>query len=56
MVGYRASSSLNVTVRDITKVGDILDQATTAGANNISGVNFTVDNSDPIEDQARQGW
>jgi len=54
VVGYRASSSLNVTVRDITKVGDILDQATTAGANNISGVNFTVDNSDPIEDQARQ--
>jgi uncharacterized protein YggE len=54
VVGYRASSSLNVTVRDITKVGDILDQATAAGANNISGVSFTVDDSDPIEDQARQ--
>ena len=48
--GYRVSSTLSVTIRDIDRVGEVLDAAVAAGANQVYGVNFTI--ADEIKWQA----
>jgi uncharacterized protein YggE len=47
---YRVSNMVQVTIRDLEKVGDVLDAVIEAGANNIWGVSFSVD--DPTAAQA----
>ncbi|HZY40431.1 MAG TPA: SIMPL domain-containing protein [Anaerolineae bacterium] len=51
---YHASASLSVTIRDISQVGAVLDKAVTAGANNISGVSFSVADTTKLEATARE--
>jgi uncharacterized protein YggE len=51
---YHASSSLNVTIRDLSKVGATLTAAIAAGANNVSGVSFSVADSSRLEAAARE--
>ena len=45
IAGYRVSNQVNVKIRDISQVGDVLAAVTEAGANAIYGVNFTVSTS-----------
>jgi uncharacterized protein YggE len=54
IVGYWATNSLNVTVKDVDQVGDILDAAIAAGANTIDGIRFDVNDNSALEDQALQ--
>lgn len=54
IVGYHVSNQLNVTIRDISKVGDVLSQAAAAGANNIYGVTFAVSDPAALEAIARE--
>jgi len=42
-----------VTVRDVNQIGDVLDKAVAAGANNIYGVNFSVEDTAKLEADAR---
>lgn len=51
--GWEASNMVNVTVRDVTAVGDVVDAATSAGATNIGGITFRVDDPAEAEAQAR---
>lgn len=51
---YRVSNMLNVEVRDLDKLGEILDAAVEAGANQMYGVSFTVANDEAWESEARQ--
>jgi len=44
---------INVTIRDINQIGEILAAVTEAGANNIYGVNFTVSDPAALEAEAR---
>ena len=41
-ITYAVDNTVYVTVRDLTKMGEILDAATAAGANSISGIQFDV--------------
>lgn len=52
-VSYRVSNQVEVTVRDVSQLGDILDKAVAAGANNIYGVNFSVEDTSKLEADAR---
>ncbi len=45
LIGFQVQNSLVVTVRDITKVGDVIDAAMGVGANEIDDVAFTVSDS-----------
>jgi uncharacterized protein len=54
IVGYRVSNNLTVRIRDLKRVGAILDQVVTLGANSISGPDFTVADPAPLEDKARE--
>ncbi len=51
---YRVSNQVNVTIRNLDKVGVVLDAAMQAGANNIYGVNFSLADSSQAESQARK--
>ncbi|MGD0019206.1 MAG: SIMPL domain-containing protein [Candidatus Limnocylindrales bacterium] len=54
LTGYQFSNSLKVTVRDLTKVADVIDDSSTAGATIIQGISFRLDNPKSVETQARQ--
>lgn len=43
---FMADNTVYVTMHDITKIGDILDSAISAGANNIYGISFDVQNKE----------
>jgi uncharacterized protein YggE len=42
IVGYTCSNTIRVTVKNLNKVGEIIDAAVTAGANQISSLQFTI--------------
>ena len=52
-IGYEASNQLTVKLRDVKRAGELLDQMAAAGATNISGPNFTIDDPAPLLVQAR---
>jgi uncharacterized protein YggE len=51
---YEVSAGLTVIVRDIDSVGTVLDGAVEAGANNVWGISFYVDDPSSAASQARQ--
>lgn len=54
--GYQVSANLTVKVREFDKVNQVVDQATAKGANNIGGIQLTVDETKQKEllQQARE--
>lgn len=51
--GWAASEQLNVTVRDLAKVGNILQAAVGAGANQAGEVSFRVNDPETLQADAR---
>jgi len=54
IVGYTINQDLKVKIRDLSKIGEILSQAVSYGANNVSGPNFTVDDKEVYVERARE--
>ncbi len=54
IIGYEVSQSIEIKVRDLEKAGELLSLVGSTGASNISSLNFTVDNPDEINRQARE--
>jgi uncharacterized protein YggE len=52
--GYRVYNTLNVSVRDLSKVSNVLDAAVEAGASDVQGINFTVENPKKYTEEARR--
>jgi len=52
ITGYQASLSVRVKVRDISKLGEVISAANAAGANDISGPSFTIDDPAPARAKA----
>lgn len=53
IVGYTINQTITVKVRDFAKIGDILSGVAAKGANNVSGLNFTLHDKDAAENEAR---
>ncbi len=53
IIGYEATQTVDVKIRDIDTVGDLLTGIGTTGVTNISGPNFSIENEDKLKDQAR---
>ncbi|WP_434046663.1 MULTISPECIES: SIMPL domain-containing protein [Sorangium] len=51
---YRVSNTVTAVIRNLDQVGAVLDAVTSAGANNVWGVSFDLDKTDPLEAQARE--
>lgn len=54
ITGYSASTNLLIKVKSIDKINEVIDIATNNGANQISGVNFEVEDKLKAENEARQ--
>jgi hypothetical protein len=52
--GYTASESITVKVRNTDSVGDLMQALGATGVSNLSGPNFTIDNQDALQMQARK--
>jgi len=53
IIGYQVSQTLRVKIRDLTKVGDVLDRATALGVNQVGSLNFTFNDPENLKAQAR---
>jgi len=53
-VQYRVSNTVTVIIRDLDKVGEVLDASIKAGANNIFGVEFLLDDATTVRSEARK--
>ena len=53
ITGYQASNTVNLKVRDIGKLGKVLDALVASGANQVNGPSFEVDKPDDAYDEAR---
>lgn len=51
--GYQVSNQLSVKVRDLDKLGSMLDAFVAAGATNLNGPSFTIDDDAVLKRQAR---
>lgn len=52
--GFEASETVEVTIRDLKKVGEVVSRATVEGVNQAGGVNFEVDDIEKVRLEAQQ--
>ena len=53
LIGYRAQNQVNIRFRDIANAGRILDALVAAGANEINGPSFEIEQPEAALDEAR---
>lgn len=51
---YQASNNVSVKLRNIDKTGEVLDALVAAGANNLNGPNFSIENDEAAKAEARK--
>ncbi len=54
IVGYQVSNSVRITVRDIGRLGAILDEVVSLGANDVGSIEFGVAEPEAMKDEARK--
>jgi uncharacterized protein len=52
--GYRVNNQVQVLARDLDRLGEILDQLVTLGANEMGGLSFEVSKAETLRDEARK--
>lgn len=53
LVGYEVQQSLHVKIRDMAKIGQIIEGATEFGANQVGDLQFTIGKEDELKKEAR---
>ncbi|MDE1975015.1 MAG: SIMPL domain-containing protein [Patescibacteria group bacterium] len=53
LTGYDVSETIQIKLRDLSKAGSLLTALGAAGVSNLNGPNFTVDNPDSVQAEAR---
>ena len=53
ITGYQASNTVNVKLREVAKMGKVLDALVASGANQVNGPSFGIDDPEPLHDRAR---
>lgn len=51
--GFAASESIEVTIRELKNVGEVLARATAEGVNQVGGLSFTVDKPEALQQEAQ---
>ncbi len=54
VLGYQVHNTVTVKIRSVGQTGDLLDQVVDAGANNMSGISFMIEDPKALEQQARE--
>ncbi len=50
--GYEVRQELTIKIRDLEKIGQVVQAATAQGANQIGGISFTIDDQEALKAQA----
>jgi len=53
ITGYQAANTVSVKVREIARLGEVLDALVASGANQVDGPYFAIDEPEPVYDRAR---
>jgi len=53
ITGYQAANTVSITVREIARLGAVLDALVASGANQVNGPYFAIDEPEPVYDRAR---
>lgn len=53
LVGYEVTQTLQVKIRDLNKIGTIIEKATGSGANQVSSLQLTIDKQEELKEQVR---
>lgn len=53
IIGYQANNTVSVKQRKLGDFGKVIDALVAAGANQVNGPSFEVDNPEPAQDEAR---
>lgn len=54
LIGYQASNNVTVTVHDLKKLGPAVDATVSAGANQVQGISFGLEDPTAAENAARE--
>ncbi len=54
IIGFIASNTITVKLRDLDKAGAVIDQAVQSGANSLGGIQFTFSDPKPLMESARK--
>lgn len=54
IVGYEVANGVTATIRDLTKLGDVMTAVVASGANSVGGINFVVSDTNEKLDEARK--
>lgn len=54
LTGYEINQSVQVKIRDMEKIGEVLAKSAILGANQIGGLNFTIDDLEKVKQEARE--
>jgi uncharacterized protein YggE len=54
IIGYQVTNSVRITVRDIGRLGAILDEVVSLGANDVGSIEFGVAEPEAMKDEARK--
>jgi len=54
MSGHTVTNQVPATVREVNRLGDILEQSITLGANQVHGITFAVSDAEKLKDDARR--
>lgn len=52
LTGYQVTNSVQVTLRDLSQAGGLIDRATAAGANQVDGVSYDLSDRAAAQDEA----
>lgn len=53
LVGYQVTNEVSAMIRDLGKLGEILDKVVSLGSNQMRGLSFEVSNAEILKDSAR---
>ncbi|QCO67443.1 DUF541 domain-containing protein [Luteimonas yindakuii] len=54
ITGYQASNTVNLKLRDVGRLGQVLDALVASGANQVNGPSFEIDQPEAVYDEARR--
>lgn len=52
--GYSLEQQIQVKIRNFDKINDVLDRATSSGANTVGGLQFTLEDMEKVKSEARK--
>lgn len=54
IVGYQVTNEVRIKLREVSRLGAVLDAVVSAGSNRIHGIEFSIDNRDELMNEARR--